>query len=420
MPLYATPRSSLMRPGASFWLDEKTRILFAHPEARGPARDLAGELARLWIPGPGVKPPRLAVRAGAKGRNAIVLRRGSPGKGLRGEEAFALRASAAGVVATARTGPALRLAARALAEHFDPAGYFPGGTIADAPAHAFRALLVHLTHYDPWWWKRKRHEKQPDMKVAERIIRAAAAARFNALIVDVADGVVYRSHPELKRPYSITMAAFRKLVRLAASLDLEVIPKLNFAKSFAKHHHNAWMRPHNKLPDDGEYYRHAFALMEELLDVTGARRFHIGMDEDEEHSLAGYVHKVKRLNSWLKARGVRTVQWVDLGKPYQKAIERKMRAAVGRLPKDVILTHWQYHGRLFHWIRFLRERGYQVLGGTGGRSGRFESVRAFAARAAAQGAMGMVSTHWTPLQKKWEPEILASVNASGRAFWQGG
>jgi len=420
MPLFAAPSSSKVDPKASFWLTPKARILFAHPDARKPARLLARALREKWIVGGDFKAPAIPVRAGKKGKNAIVLRRGSPGKESKNEEAFRLSVTTGGVTLVARSAAGLRFASQALAEHFDPAGFFPGGRIADAPTHAFRSLLIHLTHYDPVWYRRKRFEKRIDPGVTERVIRAAAAARFNHLIIDVADGVRYRSHPELARPYSIRMAGFRKLVRLARSLGMEVIPKLNFAKSFGKHHHNAWMRPYNTLPDDEAYYRHAFALMGELVRVVRPRYFHIGMDEDEAHTHAGYVEKVRRLNAWLRAREIRTIQWIDLGKRYQKKIEKKMRAAVGRLPKDVILTHWQYHGRIFDWVAWIRARGYKVLGGTGGRKGGFEAIRAFAQRAAAQGAMGMISTHWVPLQRKWEAEILASVEASGRAYWQGG
>ncbi|GAG05318.1 unnamed protein product, partial [marine sediment metagenome] len=255
-----------------------------------------------------------------------------------------------GVVAAAHTAGGLRFAGQALAEAFDPAGYFPGGRIVDWPAHPLRALLIHMSHYDPRWCSWKRKEKPIDMDVAGNVIREAARARFNAIMIDVADGVIYRTHPELKRRYSVPMASLRKLVRLAESLGMEIIPKLNFSKSFHRHHHNKWMRPYNKLSDNDEYYRHAFALMVELVRVTRPRYFHIGMDEDNEHTLKSYVSKVTALRNWLKDREIRTVQWVDLGKLWQPEVERKMRAAVGRLPKDVMLTYWAYGGREFNWI----------------------------------------------------------------------
>lgn len=415
MPLFAVPRERVADPVGAFWFSERTRVLHAHREAAGPARELARRLGELRAPEGAGRPLRVA--AGSGGADAVVLRRAAvPG----GAEAFRLAVRPRGAVAEAADPAGLRLAARALAELFEPAGFLPGGRLADRPAHGLRALLVHLSHYDPVWWRRKRREKPVDLAVAGRVVRAAAAARFNALVVDVADGLAFRSHPELRRRYSITMEAFKGLVRLARSLGLEVIPKLNFAQSFRKHRHNHWMRPYDRLLDTPEYYRRAFALIGELLAATRPRLFHIGMDEDEEHTAAGYVEKVRRLRDFLAARGVGAVQWIDLNKPWQKPIEAKMRAAVGRLPQDVILAYWHYYGRRFAEVAWLRARGYRVLGATGGAGGRDpEHVRAFAQRAAAAGAMGMISTHWVPLQPRHEASILRSVEVSGRAFWQG-
>ena len=66
-----------------------------------------------------------------------------------------------------------------------------------------RGYLLHLTHYDPLWYIRKPKEKAIDIDLALEIIDAIAKAGFNLLIIDCADGLRYKSHPELRRRYSL-------------------------------------------------------------------------------------------------------------------------------------------------------------------------------------------------------------------------
>ena len=65
-----------------------------------------------------------------------------------------------------------------------------------------RAFLLHITHYDPSWCKVKGREKPIDLDLACEIIDTMAVAGLNTLIIDCADGVKYKSHPKMARPYS--------------------------------------------------------------------------------------------------------------------------------------------------------------------------------------------------------------------------
>ncbi|GAG12599.1 unnamed protein product, partial [marine sediment metagenome] len=64
MSLFAVPKQTRMNPKVSFRLTPRTRILYAHADAEGPARMLARALTGTWNPGRDAKPPRLPVRAG--------------------------------------------------------------------------------------------------------------------------------------------------------------------------------------------------------------------------------------------------------------------------------------------------------------------------------------------------------------------
>src|SRR5262245_32728794 len=109
-----------------------------------------------------------------------------------------------------------------------------------------RAYLLHLTHYDPSWCKRKARERRFDLEVALDAVNAMAAAGYNTLVVDCEDAVRYRSHPELARPYTVPMRDLAKLARHARRRGLDVVPKLNFSQS-QWHRHNHWFRPYDLL-----------------------------------------------------------------------------------------------------------------------------------------------------------------------------
>ncbi|MEZ4254478.1 MAG: hypothetical protein R3A78_02005 [Polyangiales bacterium] len=105
-----------------------------------------------------------------------------------------------------------------------------------------RAYLLHLTHYDPEWDEKRWRDVPSDIGLALEIVDAMATARMNTLIVDIADGVEFATHPELKRAHTLPRAELRRIASLAKTRGIDVIPKLNFSKGDA-FRHNAWMAP---------------------------------------------------------------------------------------------------------------------------------------------------------------------------------
>ena len=76
---------------------------------------------------------------------------------------------------------------------------------------AHLGFLLHLTHYDPVWVRRKARERPWDLDVALAVVDALADEGFPHLAVDCADAVAYRSHPELRRRYTVPMSRLAKL-----------------------------------------------------------------------------------------------------------------------------------------------------------------------------------------------------------------
>jgi len=384
---------------------------------------IQGELGRLTG-----NRPRIARSAGGGGGIELAL----PRRPSASEE-YRLAVSAKGVRLEAESPAGLRYAAETLLARLDEeSGCWSGCVIEDGPAVGVRAHLMHLTHYDPLWRQRRWCAKAFDMDVARRVITELAKLRYNCVVIDVGDAVRYRSCPKVARAWSAPMRRYAEIVKLARSLGMDVIPKLNFAKSgpgrWRSNHHNGWFRPYDRLRDDEEYFGRAFGLIDELIAVDKPTYFHIGMDEDFERTLEEYVRCTKILRKGLKARGIAAMRWVDLEKRWQPRRDQiKHEKAIELLPKDIVNVVWGYLEREpFQWVGRLRKKGYKVMGGSGGNGAegiereRLVAVRALTREVVEHRAMGMLSTAWLPLRGHWEKTILEIARFSARVYWNGG
>jgi len=267
---------------------------------------------------------------------------------------------------------------------------------ADNPL-AIRAYLLHLTHYDPWWWKRKKREKPFDLELGLEVVDHLADAGFNTLIIDVKDGVRFKSLPRISRHYTQPMSVLKRLVAKAESRGLEVVPKLNFSQS-PLHHHNDWFYPYNRLFDNWEYWDRAGKLMDELIAVCKPKRFfHVGMDEDHSRAYSQYVTAIKHMHKMLKQRGLRTVIWNDTaafewgGSNVVHA--EKSEYAETRIPKDIVQVLWNYGGVTDKQIKRLRKLGFEVWVAPGWEPKLVEGWRELVLK---HKGKGMVMTFWVP------------------------
>jgi hypothetical protein len=280
-----------------------------------------------------------------------------------------------------------------------------------ARAVPIRGYLIHITHYDPSWVKRKARERPFDLGVGLEMVEAMADAGLNLLVVDCADGVTYKSHPELKRSYSVPMAHVRRLAAQARKHDIEVVPKLNFAQS-ALHQHNHWFRPYHRLFDSEEYWRRAFRLADELIQACEPPRFfHIGMDEDHDRSHAQYAAAICTLRDGLRERGLRAVMWKDQ-QSYSAADvhAEKSRAAEARIPRDVVQVVWHYHTVLTDVVRRLRRKGFDVWGAPGRDP---DQVRGWRDAILRYGGTGLLLTRWVPCRPGNRAELLRQIRTLG-------
>lgn len=277
-----------------------------------------------------------------------------------------------------------------------------------------RGYLLHLSHYDPKWYLRKRREKAIDLRLAQEIIDTMARTGFNLLIIDCADGLRYKSHPELKRRYSIPIPALKPLLNLARKRGLEVVPKLNFSHS-RFHRHNYWFRPYNKLFDNDKYWKIAFELIDELIKIFGPRRFfHIGMDEDDERTHAQYIKAILTLWRGLKKRRLRPIIWNDTARGGSRPWHaQKSLAAEKKIPKDIVQVVWDYKHVKPEIISRLIDEGFEVWIAP---SQNPLQVLRWKRAALRYNVKGLIMTEWIPCRPRNRSKMLNLIQTVGPIY----
>jgi len=284
-----------------------------------------------------------------------------------------------------------------------------------------RGYLIHLTHYDPRWYQRKSREKPFDLELALEIVDSLRAEGFNLLVIDCADAVEYKSHPELARPYTVPMKRLATLASAARGRGLEVAPKLNFSRSCGVHHHNDWMLApgegwHHHF-DDQPYWQKAFEVIDELIGVCRPRRFfHVGMDEDHDRSYRQYIEAIRTLHAGLRKRKLRTVIWNDTGIAYASGMihAEKSLAAEKAIPRGVVQVLWRYDAVPAAAVKRLGKQGFQLWGAPGWRNPA--QATAFRDSILEAGGKGLLMTTWMACRKTNRRALLEGIRLMGPVY----
>ena len=180
-----------------------------------------------------------------------------------------------------------------------------------------------------------------DDRVWEHLTERSAAIGMNMIVVDVGEGLVYPSHPELAVRGSWTPDRLRRELARLRKLGLEPIPKLNFSCC-----HDTWLGDYRRMVGTPEYYKVCAELIHDALTLFERPRFiHLGMDEevvelnksyDFAHGRQGELwwHDLKFLVGEVEKHGARAIIWSD-GNWYMDNFPERM-------PKSVVQSNWYY------------------------------------------------------------------------------
>lgn len=281
-----------------------------------------------------------------------------------------------------------------------------------------KGVLIHVSHYDPAWLPGKANEKPFDSDVAISVVEAMAAKGMNTLFLGLSDGMEYKSHPELKRHYSVSAKEIKKVCLSARANGVEIVPKLNFSKS-ARNMHDMWLSPYSDVlnwrRDYERYLQVSKDVIEEVVELCQPGRFfHIGMDEDHFRSLSQYVDDILHFRDILKGLGLRTAVWNDSChdelENMQQVHAEKCIAAEKRLPRDIMHVLWNYYHVKEPALKRLKEEGFDAMVAPGTTPDVF---RRWTAAVHANDGAGILLTKWVKCTEDNRAAILGMIESLG-------
>lgn len=182
-----------------------------------------------------------------------------------------------------------------------------------------------------------------EKEVWDEVVDFAAANGINALLIDVGDGIAYKSHPEIAVEGAWTPEYMREEVKRLKKKGFAVYPKLNFSAA-----HDAWLGIYGRMLSTQDYYDVVRDLIHEVIDIFDTPElFHLGMNEEGEASqkLLDYAcyrqyelfwHDMNFMFDCVREKGVRPWIWADAAWNDFEEFEKNVA-------KDVLVSPWYYN-----------------------------------------------------------------------------
>ncbi len=190
--------------------------------------------------------------------------------------------------------------------------------------------------------KYARDFNRTDQKLWDEVTEYAAKKGVNMLLIDLGEGMIYPSHPELAVNGSWSPDKMKKELARLRKLGLEPIPKLNFSAS-----HDAWLKEYSRMLSTPEYYKVCADVIRDVCEIFDKPRlFHLGWDEEKmiaqrssrlalvrQHDLwwRDFMFTVKEVEK----NGSQAWLWSDVNWKHHKEFLEKM-------PHRVMQSNWHY------------------------------------------------------------------------------
>ena len=123
----------------------------------------------------------------------------------------------------------------------------------DPPEDQFEDVPIH-SHFKPFL--------RFDETLWNDIIRKMSQVGMNMLVLDLGDGVRYRSHPEIAVENAWSVEKLKDELIKLRDLGLEPIPKMNFSTW-----HDAWLGKYQKMVSSDTYYTVCSDLIAEVCEI---------------------------------------------------------------------------------------------------------------------------------------------------------
>jgi hypothetical protein len=174
-----------------------------------------------------------------------------------------------------------------------------------------------------------------------------AERKLNMLVIDVGEGLVYPSHPELAIKGSWSPDKLRDEIIRLRGMGIEAIPKLNFSAT-----HDGWLKHYHRMLTLPKYYEVVKDVIRDVAEVFQTPRFfHLGYDEETASHQSKHLFAVCRQGElwwhdflWFakvtEKTGCRPWIWSDY-------VWNHKDEFLNRMPKSVLQSNW-YYGAKFN------------------------------------------------------------------------
>lgn len=302
--------------------------------------------------------------------------------------------------------------------------------------------------------------KPADMPLVERFIEALPKEGVNTLVMEFDYRYQFTRRPEVVDADALSREDVQAIAAACRKAGVRLIPQINLLghQSWAKTTF-ALLRSHPEFDEtpglypnnQGIYCRSycplhpkvhevLFDLIDELMDITGADTFHAGMDEvfllgedgcprcRDKNKAELFAGEVKAIHDHLAASNRKLWIWGDrlldgesTGFGKWEASQNGTSAAIGLIPKDVLICDWHYD-RALPTASYFAMNGLSVVTSPWRKADvaiseldQIETVRAQATPQIAGRMQGMLETTWSdfgPFAKAYLGEPLAESNPS--------
>lgn len=169
---------------------------------------------------------------------------------------------------------------------------------------------------------------------------------FNSVLIELADGVKYKSHPEIAVEGAWEVEELKEELQKLRNMGLTPYPKLNFSTA-----HDAWLGLYSRMISTKGYYTLVRELISEVIDIFDKpEMFNFGLEDEGHHAQVRYDyvcfrqhdlywHDYKFFLDCIREHGVRP--WVAVD-PYLVNKEKFLEYT----DKDVVVSP-SYDGNFF-------------------------------------------------------------------------
>ena len=266
-------------------------------------------------------------------------------------------------------------------------------------------------------------------------VDAHVKAGMNTLVIGIAEGLVYPSHPELAIKGSWSVDKLRAEIARLRGMGVEVLPKLNFSAT-----HDIWLQDYSRMVSTPEYYKVCEDLIRDVYEIFDhPRLIHLGYDEENWENQCKYQYVVIRQGelwwhdflwfvSTVEKLGMQAWIWTDCNRKHPEVFYKRM-------PKSVVQSNWYYgvnftgkdepkdmkdseKQRLQYYIDFSKA-GFQQMpcGSNWYRDGNFPALARFCREnISKQSLRGMLMAPWFKTVPENRAKLLSSAAEMAEAI----